>query len=201
MQLHIYVGVTMGRKPRIDIAGYCYHITARGNYRQNIFLEDKDKKLYLNLLAHYRDELGFTIYAFCLMNNHVHLLIKRTDRASLAEIVKSINGRYSKEFNKRRKKQGHLFQGRFYSVIVENEIYLLEATRYIHLNPARAGIIGKAEDYVWSSLRTYLGIDNFPFVDKSYLKYFGKRPSTMVEKYRIYLDEAVDAEKNLLSGS
>lgn len=189
----------MVRRPRIDIAGYLYHVTARGNYRQDIFYSDKDKELYMELLAYYQKQLGFRLYAFVLMDNHIHLLLERSDKASLAEIIKSLNGRYSKQCNKRKKKKGHLFQGRFYSVIVEADSYLLELTRYIHLNPVRAGIAERPQDYVWSSCRTYLGLDYHPFVDRTYLDLFGKRPLTKRANYKTFLEEGMEFKKSPLS--
>lgn len=181
----------MGRAPRIDIAGLTYHITARGNYRQNIFHTDNDKAFYIELLAHYQKELSFRLFAFVLMDNHIHLLLERSTKATLGEIIKTINGRFSKEINWRRQQHGHLFQARFYSVIVEQDPYLLELTRYIHLNPVRAAIVLKPHGYMWSSCRAYLGLDSFSFIDRSYLEVFGKRPQTRVAKYKAFLEEGM----------
>ncbi|MCL6472739.1 MAG: transposase [Firmicutes bacterium] len=189
----------MGRRPRIDIPNLLYHVVARGNYQQDIFYSDADRELYLELLAFYKEKLGFTVYAFCLMSNHVHLLLRPTEKSSLAEIVKSLHSRYAKKCNYRQKQRGHLFQERFYSVVVDSEAYLLELTRYIHLNAVRAGITSKPQDYKWSSLRTYIGLDYYPFIDRSHLTLFGKRPSTQVSRYMAFLEQGLRNNKDILS--
>ena len=186
----------MGRPPRIDIAGLIYHVTARGNYRQDIFHSEADKERYIWLLAHYQQEYGVKLFAFVLMDNHVHLLLERPQSTSLGEIVKTLHGRFSKEINRERRQVGHLFQGRFYSLIVEEDAYLLELTRYIHLNPVRAGMVDSPDQYRWGSARTYLGLDYYPFIDRTYLALFGRRPQTRYEKYKAFLTEGMIQKTN-----
>jgi len=185
----------MVRPPRIDIAGFTYHVTARGNYRQDIFASDAEKELYISFLSHYQQEFSFRLFAFVLMDNHIHLLLERPTQISLGKVIKILHGRFSKEINRIKRRSGHLFQGRFFSLIVEEDVYLLELTRYIHLNPVKAGMVKSAHEYRWSSARTYLGLDYFSFVDREYLALFGKRPQTRHKNYEAFLEDG--CKKNI----
>ena len=189
----------MGRKPRIDIPDYVYHITARGNYRQNIFLNEDDKGLYLDILALYQAKYAFELYSFVLMDNHVHLLLKRPQETALSKIVKSLHSTYAREHNFRIKRHGHLFQGRFHAIVVENDSYLLELSRYIHLNPVRAGMVSDPAAYPFSSAQTYLGYAYMPYVNKMILTGLAKRPKTQQERYRRFLLEGIAMGKGPLA--
>ncbi len=140
----------MARKPRIEFEGALYHVIKRGNQRQNIFKDKEDKKRYLTLLSRYKDRYNFSLYAYVLMNNHIHLLLE-TCETPLSKILQGINQSYTIYFNKKYNTVGHLFQGRYKAILCDRNEYLLTLLKYIHLNPVRAGIVINPDDYRWSS--------------------------------------------------
>jgi len=146
----------MARKPRIWYPGATYHITARGNRRDSIFLDRQDYQRYLNLVKACWDLDSFNIHAYCLMPNHIHLLLETTDKPP-GTIIKSIHTRYAMYFNKRYELTGHVFQGRFHSRLIMTNDYFLTVSKYIHQNPVEANIVEKPEHYLWSSFPSYLG--------------------------------------------
>jgi putative transposase len=141
--------------------GGIYHVTARGNRRQRIFLADEDRELFLTLLARIAIPLRWFFHAYCLMENHYHLVIE-TPEANLSAGMQRVNGRYAQAFNSRYALTGHLFQGRFHSVSVTSDGHLLELARYLALNPVRAGLCARPEDWPWSSCRAVLGMVSPP---------------------------------------
>ena len=130
----------MGRPLRIVVPGQAYHVMARGNERKNIFRNASDYRKFLKIIKDASDKYSFSLYAYSLMTNHYHLLI-RIEHPNLSTIMQYINTRYGIYFNLRYKRNGHLFQSRFKSVIVEHGQFLLEVMRYMHLNPLRAGMV------------------------------------------------------------
>jgi len=146
----------MTRPLRIEFSGALYHLTARGNGRAAIFLDDSDRHLYLSVLGDVVERYNWICHAYCLMGNHYHLLIETPD-ANLCAGMRQLNGIYTQRFNRRHGRVGHVFQGRFKSILVEKDSYLLEVCRYIVLNPVRAGIVKHPEDYPWSSFRFTAG--------------------------------------------
>lgn len=181
----------MGYPQRISVEGFTYHITVRGNGRSNIFLENRDFLRILKRLKEYKEKLNFSLYTYVLMPNHFHLLLEPTDKGTITKIMQTVNTAYTMYFNKKFGHVGHVFQGRFHSFIVEKESYLLEVSRYIHLNPVRAGLVKSPEDYLWSSYRTYIGMEKNPLVDtKLILELF----SQTQEKQGIKYKEFVEAE-------
>lgn len=145
----------MSRAGRQLSASHYYHIVLRGNNRQVIFQDDEDKRTFLRFLRSALVKYPTRLIAWCLMDNHVHLLIHDENR-NLSTVIQSIASGYALYFNKRHKCVGHLFQDRFFSAPIENDRYLLEAIRYIHHNPAKARI-APHEEYPWSSYREYCG--------------------------------------------
>ncbi len=145
----------MARPLRIEYEKACYHISSRGNEKRDIFLDERDNKKFLFYLGIVRERYKIIVYAYVLMNNHYHLLIE-TPKPNLCRVMRDINGHYTIYFNKRHKRAGHLFQGRYRSILVEKDNYFLELSRYIHLNPVRAGIVSKPEDYKYSSMGYYI---------------------------------------------
>jgi REP element-mobilizing transposase RayT len=145
----------MARKPRIEYNGAFYHVITRGNQRQKIFKDNKDYTRYLTILVDYKNRYKYLLYAYVLMNNHVHLLIQ-TQETPLSKILQGINQRYTIYFNKRYRTIGHLFQGRYKAILCDKDEYLLMLVKYIHLNPVRTGIVKKADEYKWSSHRFYI---------------------------------------------
>lgn len=146
----------MARPIRLEFPNALYHVMSRGNGGENIFIEEADKHAFLELFEELLICYDFICYAYCLMNNHYHLLIE-TPKANLSQVMRGLNGRYTKYFNKTFHRMGHIFQGRYKSIIVQKDSYLLELSRYIVLNPVRAGLIQNPEDYIWSSYCATIG--------------------------------------------
>ncbi|NLP18618.1 MAG: transposase [Firmicutes bacterium] len=146
----------MARTGRKKSASGIYHIMVRGINKQNIFLQEEDYLKYLNILGDYKNEIAFDLYAYCLMGNHLHLLLNEGNE-DISNIMKRIGVSYVSWFNWQHNRNGHLFQGRFRSEPVENDKYLLAVLRYIHQNPIKAGMVKSIGDYEWSSYREYMG--------------------------------------------
>ncbi len=140
----------MARPLRLEFPGALYHLTARGNARQTIFEDDADRRRFLRLLGREVEQQGWLCYAYCLMDNHYHLLIE-TPEGNLVNGMRRLNGAYTQGFNRRHLRVGHLFQGRYKSIVVERDAYLKELCRYIVLNPVRAGMVEAAHQWRWSS--------------------------------------------------
>ena len=148
----------MPRHQRILSETGTYHVMMRGNEKKNLFQGDEDKQRFLETLFIKKRETGFSVYAYCLMDNHVHLLIKEREE-SLATTMKRVNASYAFYFNQKYHRVGHLFQDRFKSEPVEDDRYLMAVARYIHNNPVKAGMVDTLEQYKWSSYRCYLAPD------------------------------------------
>ena len=146
----------MARPLRIQYPGAFYHVTSRGNERKDIFRNTTDRLKFLSYLESASERYGAVIHAYCLMSNHYHLLIE-TPFGNLSRIMGHINGAYTTYFNIKRKRSGHLFQGRYKSILVEVDAYATELSGYLHLNPVRAGIVSRPEEFLWSSYRAYIG--------------------------------------------
>ncbi|HDO21625.1 MAG TPA: transposase, partial [Nitrospirae bacterium] len=140
----------MARPLRIEYPGAFYHITSRGNERKDIFKSARDREKFLSYLESSTQRYGAVIHVYCLMTNHYHLLLE-TPLGNLSQIMRHINGAYTTYFNTRRQRSGHLFQGRYKAIVVDADEYAEELSRYIHLNPVRAGIVERPEEYQWSS--------------------------------------------------
>lgn len=153
----------MSRKPRIHLLGGYYHVMMRGNCGNDIFFSSADRARFLFILQEGVERYGHRVHAFCLMNNHVHLLIQ-VDTISLSRIIHNLSFRYTKYINHQKKEVGHLFQGRYKAILVDADSYLLELARYIHLNPVRAGVCETAEDFEWSSYHAYIGRTTVPWL-------------------------------------
>ena len=157
----------MARPKRIWYPGATYHIIARGNRKQDIFKDIDDRLAFLQKIAWIKSKVNFFLHSYVLMTNHFHLLLETSD-VNIAKIMQDLNGFYTRYFNKKYNLDGHLFQGRYRSVLVEKEVYLLEVSRYIHLNPVKAGMVKYPEDYRWSSFPAYIGkkSDSICYCDK-----------------------------------
>lgn len=151
----------MARPLRIEYPGALFHVIARGNEKKDIFLNIADRLLFLDLLSHAIKTYHWLCHAFCLMDNHYHLLIETPD-ANLSSGMGQLNGAYAQKFNKTHDRIGHLFQGRFKSFVVEKEPYLLELARYIVLNPIRKKLVEHPQDWTWSSYRATAGLGMVP---------------------------------------
>lgn len=144
----------MSRAWRIEYEGALYHLLSRGNERGDIFFDGQDRKLFLDTIAELSLRFEMDIFCYVLMSNHYHLLL-RSRRANLKKAMHWFGTTYTQRFNRRHFRSGHLFQGRYKSIIVENDSYLLQLSYYIHRNPLRAGIVKRLADYRWSSYRIY----------------------------------------------
>lgn len=151
----------MARPLRIEYPGAYYHITSRGNERKDIFKNDTDRNKFLSCLKSAYLRYGGKVHVYCLMNNHYHLLLE-TPRGNLSKIMHNINSAYTAYFNVKYMRAGHLFQGRYKAILVDADAYAGELSRYIHLNPVRAGIVDMPEEYVWSSYQFHIGKKKFP---------------------------------------
>lgn len=146
----------MARKPRIHLDGALYHVMLRGNGGQSIFLLDEDRDAFEELVAEGVTRFGHRIHAYCWMGNHVHLAVQVAE-TPLSKIMQNLAFRYTRFINRREKRIGHLFQGRFKALLVDANSYLLELVRYIHLNPVRGNLVADPADYAWSGHSAYLG--------------------------------------------
>lgn len=147
----------MARPLRLEFPGAIYHVTARGNAQNDTFLDDEDRQLFLACLGEIVTRLNWLCHAYCLMDNHYHLLIE-TPEGNLSRGMRQLNGVYTQRFNRRHKRVGHLFQGRFKAIVVERDSYLLELCRYVVLNPVRARMVKHIEHYPWSSYPATMGL-------------------------------------------
>ncbi len=185
----------MARPPRMEFPGAFYHIIVRGNQRQDIFVEDQDRVEYLRRVKHYKKECGFILYAFVLMTNHVHLLIE-TRNNPISKIMQLINLTYTQYFNKKYGKVGHLFQGRYKSLLCDRDEYLLSLVRYIHLNPVRAKLVKEPQEYRWSSYNSYLTEAKDLIDTDRVLRVFSERVSHARRRYRDFIQEAIGEGRN-----
>ena len=147
----------MARPLRIEFPGALYHVTSRGNGRQKIFLDHHDNRKFLELLGKTIERFNWICHTYCLMVNHYHLMIETPD-ANLSKGMHHLNATFCQSHNKRHDTVGHLLQGRFKSIVVDRESYLLELARYVVLNPVRAGLVARPEDWTWSSYRATSGL-------------------------------------------
>jgi len=145
----------MARRPRLFAPGLLYHVIVRGNQRRKTFLNDGDYEAYLTRLSQYRRRYDYTVHAYCLMPNHVHLLVE-SSRQPLAKFMQGLQQSYSQYFNLHHRKSGHVFQGRYKAIVCDKDEYLLQLIRYIHLNPVRAGMVKEPEKYLYSGHLAYL---------------------------------------------
>lgn len=151
----------MARPLRIEYPGAVYHVTSRGNRRANIYTDEEDHKAFLVILGEITRRYHVLCHAYCLMGNHYHLLLE-TVEGNLCRAMRYLNGVYTQIFNRKHHKCGHVFQGRYKAVLIQKSSHLLEVCRYVVLNPVRAGIVEKPEDWPWSSYRATAGQEQGP---------------------------------------
>lgn len=156
----------MARQARQKSKSGIYHIILRGINRQVIFEDDEDKLKFLECLSYYRNVCAYTVYGYCLMDNHVHLLLKEREE-EIASIMKRIGVRYVSWYNRKYERCGHLFQDRFKSEVIEDDAYLLVVLRYIHQNPLKAGLVQNLSDFRFNSYYEY--INNDQIVDSNFI--------------------------------
>ena len=183
----------MARPLRIEFVGGLYHVTSRGNARQDIYVDNHDRATFLNRVDKTRTRYDWYVHAYCLMSNHYHLLIE-TGTPTLSKGMKLLNGVYTQSFNRRHRRVGHLFQGRYKAILVDKESYLLELARYIVLNPVRARMIRSATDWKWSSYRATAGLaDKEPLLTTDWiLSCFSDRKKQAQERYRSFVQAGMN---------
>ncbi len=182
----------MARKPRLYIPGALYHVMLRGNDGQRIFHDDEERKHFLGLIAEGVGRYGHRIHAYCLMDNHVHLLIQ-IGQTPLSKVMQNLSFRYTRRINWRHHRVGHLFQGRFRAILCDADAYLLELVRYIHLNPVRAGLTDTPEGYPWSGHRTYLGLESVPWLTSDWcLIRFSANVGVARHRYAAFVLEGIE---------
>ncbi len=186
----------MPRNARIDIPGLLQHVIARGIERRPVFLDDQDKRAFLSRLFKLLQETETTCLAWALLENHFHLLL-RPKRVKLAEVMRRLLTGYAVEFNLRHQRAGHLFQNRYKSIVCDEDPYLLELVRYIHLNPLRAGVIpslAELEGFAWCGHAEILGKAANPLISvDEVLALFSRRRQTAKEKYRTFIADGLAA--------
>ena len=181
----------MARHPRIHYPGALYHVMLRGNGGADIFFEDGDRRHFLWLVKQGVVRYRHRIHAFCLMANHVHFALQ-VGEVVLSKIVQNLSFRYTGWINKGRGRVGHLFQGRYRAILVDRDSYLLELTRYIHLNPVRVGIVKDPATYRWSGHRYYIGKEKVPWLTTDWvLSQFGKEAGRARARYSEFVVEGI----------
>jgi REP-associated tyrosine transposase len=185
----------VARKPRIEYEGAFYHVITRGNQRQNVFKEPDDFQKYIDLLAQYKERYKYSLYAYVLMSNHVHLLIE-TGTTALSKILQGLNQSYTMYFNKKYETVGHLFQGRFKAILCDKESYLLSLIKYIHMNPLRAKMAKSIGGYRWSSHGSYVKKEKDDIIDKDrVLRLFSIDKSQARRLYMAYVGDGTEVKR------
>jgi REP element-mobilizing transposase RayT len=180
----------MARKLRIEFEEALYHVITRGNQRQQVFKDPEDYRRYLKILADYKVRYDYTLYAYALMSNHIHLLME-TKRIPLSKILQGINQSCTIYFNRKYRTVGHLFQGRYKAILCDKDAYLLSLVKYIHLNPIRVKGVNTLETYPWSSHRFYVeraGRNGIVDVEPV-LRIFSEGKGKARKAYRLYMGE------------
>ena len=182
----------MARPLRIEYNGALYHVTSRGNERKLVFKDDTDRNIFLDTLHKVTQRYNWLCHAYCLMNNHYHLVIETSD-GNLSKGMRQLNGVYTQTFNKRHKRVGHIFQGRYKAILIQKESHLLEVCRYVVLNPVRAKTVTGAKEWRWSSYRATCGIDKpHPCLTTDWiLGQFAKQKRTAEKKYKEFVEAGI----------
>ena len=185
----------MTRPLRLEYPGGVYHVTSRGNARQRIYASDTDRQAFLGILSSVVNRSHWLCHAYCLMDNHYHLLIE-TPEANLSKGMRQLNGIYTQWFNRTHHRVGHLFQGRYKAIVVDKESHLLELCRYVVLNPVRAKMVRGAGQWPWSSYRVTAGKGNVPdYLTVDWvLGQFSEKRREAQECYQEFVSEGMASE-------
>ena len=183
----------MSRPLRLEYAGALYHVTSRGDKKNDIYMSDLDRDSFLMLLGDVCGTHNWVCHAYCLMDNHYHLLIETPD-ANLSRGMRQLNGVYTQNFNRSHNQVGHVFQGRYKAIHVEKESYLLELARYIVLNPVRAGMVDTTADWPWSSYLATTGSNASPeWLNTEWvLAAFGETKRTAIRRYKKFVEQGAN---------
>lgn len=191
----------MARPLRIEYEGAVHHILSRGNKAEFIFKEDADKEYFLHVLQRAVEKYALELYAYCIMGNHYHLLME-VPSGELSKAMHMIQSSYGSYQQRVRGWIGHVFAGRYKALCVEKETYLLELSRYLHLNPVRAGMVKKPHEYRWSSYRYYAGKEKEPewLNVRWLLKEYGRTRTAAAENYREFVEAGINSPPAFPSG-
>ncbi len=186
----------MPRSPRIVMPNYPHHIVHRGHNGQSVFFHDEDRNFYLRNLLEWKEELGCLVYSFCLMSNHVHLIINPgSDKCSLGLLMKRLAGRHTMHVNRSQNRSGSLWQGRYYSSPIDVEAYLLMCLKYVEQNPVRAGLVSHPGQYSWSSYWLKLEKKSLRLIDEDpVFKRLGRSRSERQRKYKELMSKNLSQE-------
>ncbi|MES2321358.1 MAG: transposase [Pseudomonadota bacterium] len=188
----------MSRPIRLQFPGALYHVTARGNRRAPIFHDEKDRRAWIGILRDTCVQFHLELHAYCQMTNHFHLMLE-TPEGNLSRCMHALNGEYARYFNRRYKTVGHLFQGRFHAVLVQKDSYLLELTRYILLNPVRAGITREPDEWMWSSYHWMVSKGAPPWLHVDWLlSQFGSGRIQAIRAFEQFVAEGIGEDSPLL---
>jgi putative transposase len=185
------------RRARIVLPNCPHHVVHRGHNRQRVFLHDEDYAAYLRWLRDWKARLGVRVYAYCLMTNHVHIVVDPgEDPSRIALLMKRIAARQTRAINRRERRSGTLWESRYHSTPVDTENYLLACLRYVELNPVRGGLVQNAEEYRWSSYRQRLGFDAERWIDLDVCyRSLGESPTTRAAVYAEYVASGARARE------
>jgi REP element-mobilizing transposase RayT len=185
----------MARPLRIEYPGAHYHVTSRGDRQEAIFDDDQDRAAFLSVLAEVISRFRWRCHAYCLMENHYHLMIE-TPEGNLTKGMRQLNGVFTQRSNRRHKRSGHLFQGRYKAILVDRDSYFLELARYIVLNPVRAAMVKHPRQWAWSSYRATIGAAVAPvwLTTDDLLAEFGKRRAEARRKYQEFIADGIGKE-------
>ena len=182
----------MSRPLRLELSGGLYHVTSRGDRREDIYADNSDREAWLDTLSQCCERFNWAIHAWCQMTNHYHLIVE-TAEANLSAGMRQLNGVYTQKVNRRHNRVGHVFQGRFKGIVVERDSYLLALARYVVLNPVRAGMVKHARQWKWSSYHAMAGSAPRPqWLHTDWLlSQFGARRPRQIERYIEFVQEGV----------
>jgi putative transposase len=193
--------VKVSRSPRIQLAGATYHVVARGNNKQHVYLDDRDHHIFLDVVAQTLSRFRWRCLSYCLMPNHYHLVVT-TPNADLSHGMRYINSVYAQTFNRRHSRCGHLFQGRYGGRLIASDQHLLESIRYVALNPVRAGLVKCPEEWRWSAHAELCGASNKCLVSADeLLSHFASDGDTALLRYREFVDAGAAGASAFVKGS
>ena len=183
----------MARSLRLEFAGALYHVTSRGNRQEVIYELNADRESFLTIMSDVCKRYNWVCHAYCLMDNHYHLLVETPD-ANLSKGMRQLNGMYTQIFNRAHRRVGHVFQGRYKAILIDKDSYLLELSRYIVLNPVRARMVRSAEEWPWSSYLATVGQQAKPsWLNTEWLLAgFGRQKSKAIEAYKCFVSTGKD---------
>lgn len=184
----------MSRPLRIEYEGALYHVTARGNERGKVFFSKTDYRKFKEYLREGQIKYGFILHCYVCMTNHYHLLIE-TPEKNLSKIMHYLNSSYTTYINIKRKRSGHLFQGRYKAILVDRDSYLLELSRYLHMNPVRANMVDRPEEYLHSSYAAYITDSDGLVHTTDLLSMFSKDTKAAKQRYKIFVESALGEEQ------